>query len=107
MQKQQINKLKGLIGIANKAGYVIFGVDNLKNYNKKLYLVVKAMNCGNGINKFVENLQRNENKNIEFVEMDNQILQQVTMSDNCKIFGVKNKGLTEEIIKILRSENIG
>ena len=42
MQNQQINRLKGIVGIANKAGYIVFGADNLKQYTKKLYLVVKS-----------------------------------------------------------------
>lgn len=105
MQNQQINKLKGLIGIANKAGYVIFGADNLKNYTKKLYLLVKAKETGNSITKIVNNL-KNE-RSVDFVEIENQKLCEITNSQNCKLIGIKNKGLSEEILKVIRGENIG
>lgn len=101
MQNQQINKLKGIVGIANKAGYIVFGADNLKQYTKKLYLVVKSDDIGKNSNKVVENL------GIEWVEIEKQIMQQITNSDNCKIFAVRNKGLSEQILKIIRGENIG
>lgn len=101
MQNQQINRLKGIVGIANKAGYVVFGADNLKQYTKKLYLVVKSDDIGKNSNKIVENL------GVECVEIEKQIMQQITNSNNCKIFAVRNKGLSEQILKIIRGENIG
>ena len=36
MQIQEINKIKGLVNISNKAGYLIIGADNLKKYNKNI-----------------------------------------------------------------------
>ena len=101
MQNQQINRLKGIVGIANKAGYIVFGADNLKQYTKKLYLVVKSDDIGKNANKIVENL------GVECVEIEKQIMQQITNSNNCKIFAVRNKGLSEQILKIIRGENIG
>ena len=105
MQNQQINKLKGLIGIANKAGYVIFGADNLKNYTKKLYLIIKAKDAGNSLTKIVNNLKTE--LSVDFAEIENQELCEITNSQNCKLIGIKNKGLSEEIIKIIRGEHIG
>ena len=68
MQNQQITKLKGLVGIANKAGYVIFGADNLKNYNKKLYLIVKSKDGGKNLNKVVDYLK--QIPNILYAELE-------------------------------------
>ena len=101
MQNQQINRLKGIVGIANKAGYIVFGADNLKQYTKKLYLVVKSDDIGKNSNKIIDML------NIDCVVLEKQIMQQITNSNNCKIFAIRNKGLSEQIIKILRSEQIG
>lgn len=101
MQNQQINKLKGIVGIANKAGYIVFGADNLKQYSKKLYLVVKSDDIGKNSNKVVDML------NIDCVVLEKQVMQQITNSENCKIFAIRNKGLSEQILKIIRGENIG
>ena len=105
MQNHQINKIKNLVGIANKAGYVIFGADNLNGYNKKLYLLIKAKEVGNGIVKLWQRML--ENPNIQHIELENDIVQQITNSENCRIFAIKNKGLADEIIKVIRGENIG
>ena len=39
-------KIKGLINIANKAGYLIIGTDSLKGYKKKLYLILMSNDAG-------------------------------------------------------------
>ena len=101
MQNQQISKLKGIVGIANKAGYIVFGADNLKQYTKKLYLVVKSNDIGKNANKVIDLL------GIECIEIEKEIMQQITNSNNCKILALRNKGLSEQIIKIIRGENIG
>ncbi|MBQ3494572.1 MAG: hypothetical protein IJA69_04070 [Clostridia bacterium] len=102
--QNQINKIKGLISIAKKANYIVFGADNLKNYNKKLYLLIKANNAGKDIQKICE-------KYIEFgidcIEFDFNDMQNITNLDNCKILGLKNKGLSEAILNIIRGESIG
>ena len=40
-----INKIRGYLNISQKAGYIIWGGDNLKDYTKKLYLVLYNPNC--------------------------------------------------------------
>ena len=40
MTPKQKNEVKRYIDIATKAGFAIIGQDNLKNYSKKLYLVL-------------------------------------------------------------------
>ncbi len=102
MQIQQINKVKGLINISNKAGYLIIGADNLKNYKKKLYLIIYSNIHGRNLEKIV-NTCKNA-LNCEIIELDEQEFQKVVTIENCKIVGVKNLGLSQEIIKIVRGE---
>lgn len=96
-------KIKGYISIAAKAGYVIYGTDNLNGYKKKLYLVLAQQNSGNYLMKTAESLKELVQNNVFYVED----MEKLTGIKNCKILGVKNKGISDEIIKLLRSENFG
>ena len=102
MQKQQIKKIKGLVNISNKAGYVIIGADNLKKYNKKLYLILYSNDSGKTIQKVVTN--KKTLTNCETIEIDAQEFSKIVSIDDCKIVGFKNLGLSKEIIKVIRGE---
>ena len=104
MQQQTITKIKGLLGIANKAGYLIIGSDNLKGYDKKMYLLLTSKSAGKTIQKITKFIQQKSGCNVfEFCEEE---FLQITGIFNCKIVGIKNKGISEEIIKYLRSNDI-
>ena len=45
--------------------------------------------------------------NIETYCLDEQNFNYIVGKDNCKLLAIKNKGLSDQIIKILRSEQIG
>lgn len=104
MQNIQINKIKGLIHIAEKAGYVIIGADNLKAYSKKLFLILKAQQCGTNLDKIANNKKTETACDIQ--EFENNLLEELCGKTNCKIIGIKNKGISEEILKIIRGEYI-
>lgn len=95
-------KIKGYISIANKAGYLIIGADNLKGYHKKLYLVLADSASGKNLLKIANNLK--QNLNAELFILDN--LETYTGINNCKIVGIKNKGISEEIIKLIKELKI-
>lgn len=94
-----INKVKGYYNIANKAGYVIFGSDNLKDYTHKLYLVIYREDSENTINKIVNRLKAT----VETIKLNVVDFNSITSSEKIKLFAIKNKGLSEQIIKLLRS----
>ena len=104
MQQNILAKIKGLVGIANKAGYLVIGSDNLKGYNKKLYLLLTSDSYGKTIEKITNQLKQSTNCDI-YTFCENEFLQIVNIP-NCKIVGIKNKGISEEIIKYIRSNNI-
>ena len=102
MQTTQLNKVKGYINIANKAGYLIIGSDNLKYYKKKLYLILYAQNSGKDIQKIVMNCKTK--LSAEIIEIENQEFAKIVSIENCKIVGIKNLGISKEIIKVIRGE---
>ena len=103
MQIQTIQKIKGLVNISNKAGFLIIGADNLKGYNKKLYLILRSDDSGKNLVKISECVKKNTNCEIEVI--NSEIFKQVVLIENCKIIGIKNKGISEEIIKYIRGEH--
>ena len=92
----QREKIKTYLGLANKAGYLIIGSDKLDKYNKKLYLVLIDSTAGKTSKKLIAKF---ENNGIFCKEIED--LQSLVDIDNCKIVGVKNHGLSEEIKKYL------
>lgn len=105
IQQNNLDKLKGYIGLANRAGYVIFGADNLKIYTHKMYLVLHREDGGKTIEKTLNKIK--EEKNIDIFCLSEQDFNYIVGKDNCKLLAIKNKGLSDQIIKILRSEQIG
>lgn len=99
-----IQQIKGYFGIANRAGYIIWGADNLKNYKHKIYLVLYREDGANTILKSVENLKQ-ICQNIIMLSVQN--MNDICGMDNCKLCAIKNKGLAEKIQDLLRSNNIG
>ena len=74
------DQLKGYINISRKAGYLIIGSDNLKNYSKKLYLVIYDKMAQKNTMKVVQEIAQ---KNISVLEID--CLDNLTGIKNCKI----------------------
>ena len=91
-------KIKGLISICKKAGYLIIGTDNLKGYKQKLYLLMYEKQSGKNLIKIVNNIK--QQTNVTIFELEN--LNEYTNIEGCKIVGIKNKGLADQIEKLLK-----
>lgn len=94
------NKIKGYVNIANKANYLIIGADNLKQHNKKLYLILADTNSGKNLIKIVNA----KSDTVPVIFLENLYL--YTGIENCKIVGIKNLGLSEQILKIVKEQKI-
>jgi len=95
-----LDKLGGLISIARKAGFCIIGQDKLKNYDKKLYIILISKTAGNSLEREMTFLAKE--KNIPLLWMEE--LDNLTGINNCKVIGIKNKELSEQIAKIIKGE---
>ena len=95
----EINKLKGYLNIANKAGYIIWGGETLENYSKKLFLVLYDPSAQRSTQKILTKLKQNEDLKVLAVENLGQILNK----PNCKMIGLKNKNLSDIIINIIEN----
>ena len=88
------------MGLAQNAGYLIIGSDKLDGYDKKLYLILIDKNAGNSSLK-VAKRQQARGVEVHFVDE----LELLINIKNCKIVGIKNKGISEQIKKFLIKEN--
>lgn len=95
----EIEKIKGYFNISHKANYLIIGGEKLSDYNKKLYLVVYDNTAQKNTLKVIEKLKE---KNIPIISVDN--LEELISIKNCKIIGLKNKNLSEIIIKLIKNK---
>ncbi len=91
---QSIQKVKNYIGLERRGGYLIIGQDKLDGYEKKLYLILLDKTAGKSSAKTA---QKHKERNIKILEIEN--LGVLCGVENCKILGVKNKGLSEQIEK--------
>ncbi len=90
-----LDKIKGYINISRKAGYLIIGGEKLKNYRKKLYLIIYDESAQKNTLKIIE-----QYKDKEIISVKN--LDEITSINNCKIIGIKNKMMSESISKLLK-----
>lgn len=98
--EKKLNEIRGYFSIARKAGFAIVGQDVLKGFDKKLYLIVIDTNAGNSLKREMNFLSKN--KNIPLIELDG--LAEIVAIQNCKVVGIKNKAISENIIKCIKGE---
>lgn len=97
------NKISAYIGFAKKSNKVIYGMDNLKVYDKKLYLIIV---CMRGNNKYIDfALSKKKETGCDVLRTNGVLLDELAATNNCKILGIKSKELSTAIIKN-KAENL-
>lgn len=92
------NKLIGYLGLLKKGDYLIIGADKIKETRKKMFLIIIPSNPSKNIEK-VSSFKAND-YNIPIIKLKNaNDLGEAIGINNCKILGVKNKGLCDAILK--------
>lgn len=92
-----MEKIKNYLGLARNGGYLVIGSDKLDGYDKKLFLILIDKTAGKSSQKIA---QRHLQNNTEVLEVEN--LENLISIENCKIVGLKNKGLSDEIKKLVK-----
>lgn len=98
--EKKLNNIGGLLGIARKAGYVIVGQDNLVGYTKKLYLILLDETAGNSLSREMKFLSEKTDALVVRVKD----LAKMINIENCKVIGIKNKNIADEIVKNIKGE---
>ncbi len=103
MIKNNLDKIKGYVGIATRANYIVFGSDNLKGYTHKLFIALYRQDYGKTIQKTLNELRQ---RNIPCIQLNEEEFNYISGLTNCKLLAIKNKGISEQLLKILRSEQV-
>ena len=98
--EKSLNKINGWLSIARKAGYCIIGQDKLLDYDKKLFLIVIDKVAGKSLEREMRHLS--QEKNLPLIYVEN--LAQILGIENCKVVGIKNKSISEQLIESLKGE---
>ncbi len=99
--EKNLNNLVGLISIARKAGFCIIGQDKLRDYDKKLYLILLDKNAGKSLERQMSFLSKDREIPLHRIEG----LAEMLAIENCKVVGIKNKAISENLIKSLKGDN--
>ena len=98
--ERKLKTLNGIINICRKAGYLIIGGENIKNNPHKMYLILIDKSSGNSLKREINYLL--VSRNIPFLEVEG--LANMIGIENCKAVAIKNKTLSDEILKMIKGE---
>ena len=90
------------VGLARKAGAVLFGQDNILSARNAPYLVIVSINeASQKINKKIYNFIAN--KNIKLIKFSDS-LDKYLGTQNCKVIGITNRELAEKVYSLFNKE---
>ena len=90
------SKVATYLGFAIKSNKIIYGYDALKDYNKKLYLILV---CNTANEKYIEFTKTKKSQtNCDIYKVVQGSLDELLHRSNCKIIGIKSKDLATAII---------
>ena len=91
---QNENKIITYIGFAIKSNQIVFGVDLIEEYRKKIHLIVVSCDLSQ---KSKQRLEIIANKrNLEILTLDTS-LENITKRKNCKVLAITNFELAKAI----------
>lgn len=91
------SKISAYLGFAEKSKGIIFGIDNLKNFRKKIHLIILCNSANDKYFQVAKNTQT-FNKNCTILKTEIISLSELLHKDNCKIIGIRSQNLSQAII---------
>ncbi len=109
---QNLNKVKTYLNFSIKSGKILYGVDSVLNYKKKVHLLVYDNTVSKNTIKQMNKIMKI--KNCAAVLVKHTTLNELLQKDNCKVIALTNKNLadaaysvvSEDLIKTNRGESI-
>lgn len=99
---EKCNEWQKYLGLAMRAGAVVYGVDAILQSRQKIYLIVMSekeatQNLKDKIMNFIAR------KNTKLIKLNDDINKYLN-TNNCKVFGVTNQDLANQIYSFLNKE---
>ncbi len=92
-----VEKVKSYVGFAIKARKVLFGVDNITEYRKRLHLIMLDNSLSPNSTKKI--LRYAEEREISIIIYD---INSILPERNCKAMGIMDQNLAVAILKELK-----
>ena len=89
-----INKIKSYIGFAIKSGQIVYGIDNIEVYRKKIHLIIVSNTISDNTISKLQNIASKRNYDVIRLESN---LEDITKRKNCKIIAITNFELAKAI----------
>lgn len=89
------SKLNSYLGLAKKAGAVVYGLENIKKNKNKICVVV--LSC-DATEKMVAHIMNLTNKKFYVRILKEKTLDELLNTSNCKVIGITNKGFESPVI---------
>ncbi len=104
MRNMQRRKVESYIGFAVKSKSVVYGLDNVLTYRKKMYLIVTDSTLGDASRRKLDNYLVSHTA-MKLVVLQDFTLAETLKRDNCKIIGITNESLAGAVLR--ETENNG
>ena len=90
----QKSKIETFIGFSIKSGKIIFGLDSIEKYRKKIHLIVLSNSISDNSKAKVLNIA--QDRNIDVLELEDS-LENITKRKNCKVLAITSFELANAI----------
>ena len=90
----QKSKVETFIGFSIKSGKIIFGLDNIEKYHKKIHLIVLSNSISDNSKTKVLNIA--SKREIDVLELEDS-LENITKRKNCKVLAITSFELANAI----------
>lgn len=87
------------LGLAIRAGSVIYGLDNIKKYTRHIHVIICCHTASNNLKKSLSHIM--EKSHIQIINLHHNTLDDLIHTTNCKTIGITNPQLAEQI-KLLK-----
>ena len=87
------------VGLAIRAGNVVYGIDNIKKFSKKINLIIYCHTASTNLQKSLSRLV--QVNGLPVVQLAEHTLDSLIHTTNCKAIGITNPHLAEQI-KLLK-----
>jgi ribosomal protein L7Ae-like RNA K-turn-binding protein len=84
------------IGLAIRAGATIYGLDNIKKSLKNVKVIIYCHTSSTNLEKSL--LRLSENSRVEVIKLEENSLDNLIHTTNCKAIGITNPHLADQII---------
>lgn len=95
------DKIETFIGFSIKSRNVVFGLDSVEIYKKRMYCLLICKSASENTEKDI--LKIAEKRNLPLIKTLDKTLEEITFKNNCKVLALTDKQLSKAVLCNLSS----